>query len=165
MRTNDDRRRDYGSADWGDSERRRADWRSGPVESPDRSPNPERFRRAPRSESQWLGVCAGLARQFGIDPTWVRLGFFAAMFTPINGPVFIGYIIAAMITERASTEFRRAEQPDERAFWKGVRDRPQATFAGLRYRFADLEDRLQEIERVATSEEFRLRRQFKDIGG
>ena len=45
----------------------------------------------------------------------------------------------------------------------GVSDRPQVTFSNLRYKFMDLEDRLQGLESSVTSNEWRLRKQFRDL--
>ena len=41
------------------------------------------------------GVCAGIAKYFGIDPTLVRLGW--VMFCLLGGSGIIAYIIAAII--------------------------------------------------------------------
>ncbi len=53
----------------------------------------------------------------------------------------------------------------EAAFWRGVATAPDDTLAALRRRFADLEARLQAIEREVTSGEADLRRKFRDLGG
>ena len=52
---------------------------------------------------------------------------------------------------------------EEEAFWRGVSDRPSATFGNLKYTFMDLEDRLQKLERNVTSEDWRLRKEFRDL--
>ena len=38
-------------------------------------------------------------------------------------------------------------------------------FSNVRYKFKDLDDRLASMERVVTSEEWRLKRQFRDLEG
>ena len=44
------------------------------------------------------GVCAGIAEQFGIDPTLIRLGW--VLFCAMGGSGFLAYIIAAIIIPR-----------------------------------------------------------------
>lgn len=43
-----------------------------------------------------LGVCAGLAKKFNIDPTIVRLGFVVAALISFGIPVML-YIIMAIV--------------------------------------------------------------------
>ena len=52
---------------------------------------------------------------------------------------------------------------EEEAFWRGVADRPKTTYSGLKYTFMDLEDRLQNLEASVTSDEWRLRREFRNL--
>ena len=57
----------------------------------------------------------------------------------------------------------RPTTEEEDQFWRGVSRRPEATFSNLKYRFRDLDERLQDIERVVTSNEWKLRRDFREI--
>ena len=126
-----------------------------------RSPNPKRFYRS-RTDRVWLGVCGGLAERFGWEPTLVRLLFILSIFF-LAGPFSIfAYIIAAMITPKAPMGHRNLA-PDEEQFWRNVSDRPRVTASGLKYTFMDLEERLRNIERSVTSEEWRLKKAFKDL--
>lgn len=54
----------------------------------------KRLKRNPR-EGMLLGVCAGIADYFDIDPTVVRVGMVIA--GSIWGLGFVGYVIAALI--------------------------------------------------------------------
>lgn len=126
-----------------------------------RSPNPKRFYRS-RTDRVWLGVCGGIAERFGWEPTLVRLLFVLSIFF-MAGPFSIfAYVIAAMITPKAPMG-RRNLAPEEEQFWRNVSDRPRVTASGLKYTFMDLEDRLRNIERSVTSEEWRLKKAFKDL--
>lgn len=126
-----------------------------------RSPNPKRFYRS-RTDRVWLGVCGGLAERFGWEPSLVRLLFILSIFF-LAGPFSIfAYIIAAMITPKAPMGHRNLA-PDEEQFWRNVSDRPRVTASGLKYTFMDLEERLRNIERSVTSEEWRLKKAFKDL--
>ncbi|WP_291199874.1 envelope stress response membrane protein PspC [Hyphomonas sp.] len=125
------------------------------------SRNPKRFFRS-RDNSVIAGVCGGLAERFGWEPILVRvLTVLLTMF--MMGPVaIIAYIVIWMITPRAPLGYGGFSD-EEDAFWRGVSDRPRATFGTIKYTFMDLEERLKNIERTVTSEEWRLRQEFKDL--
>jgi phage shock protein C len=125
------------------------------------SRNPKRFFRS-RDDSVIAGVCGGIAERFGWEPILVRvLTVLLTMF--MMGPVaIIAYIVIWMITPRAPLGYGGFSE-EEDAFWRGVSDRPRATFGTIKYTFMDLEERLKNIERTVTSEEWRLRQEFKDL--
>lgn len=126
-----------------------------------RSPNPKRFYRS-RTDRVWLGVCGGVAERFGWEPSLVRILFVLSFFV-LAGPFSIfAYVIAAMITPNEPTG-RPNLAPEEEQFWRNVSDRPRVTASGLKYTFMDLEDRLRNIERNVTSEEWRLKKAFRDL--
>jgi phage shock protein C len=127
-----------------------------------RSPNPHRLYRD-RRHGIIGGVCAGLGAYFNIDPVLVRIGaILAAIFTPLSPFVIVGYIVALFVMP-VKPDYGRAPTDEESKFWRGVSRRPEATFSNLKYRFRDLEARLQDIERVVTSDEWKLRRDFREI--
>jgi phage shock protein C len=125
------------------------------------SRNPKRFFRS-REDSVIAGVCGGIAERFGWEPILVRvLTVLLTMF--MMGPVaIIAYIVIWMITPRAPLGYGGFSD-EEDAFWRGVSDRPRATFGTIKYTFMDLEERLKNIERTVTSDEWRLRQEFKDL--
>ena len=45
----------------------------------------------PRNNRMVAGVCSGIGRRFGIDPTIVRLAFVASMLLP--GPQILLYLV------------------------------------------------------------------------
>ena len=56
----------------------------------------------PRNNRMVAGVCSGIGRRFGIDPTIVRLAFVASMLLP--GPQILLYIVGwVLIPEESST--------------------------------------------------------------
>ncbi|MEM9939474.1 MAG: envelope stress response membrane protein PspC [Pseudomonadota bacterium] len=127
------------------------------------SPNPNRLYRS-RTDKVWLGLCGGMAHRFGWEPTLVRL-LTVLLFIFGGGPIIlVGYIIVAMITPKAPSGFSHM-RPEEETFWRNVSDRPRVTASGLKYTFMDLEDRLRNLERNVTSEEWRLKRAFRDLEG
>lgn len=125
------------------------------------SPNPKRFYRS-RNDKVIAGVCGGLAARFGWEPILVRVLLVLAtifMFGPIS---LVIYVTIWMITPRTPMG-ERSISPEEDAFWRGVNDRPRATFGTLKYTFMDLDERLRDMERKVTSEEWRLRKEFRDL--
>lgn len=126
------------------------------------SPNPKRFYKS-RTEKVWLGVCGGIANRFGWDATLVRI---LAVMLVLTGAaasfVVIGYIVMAMITKKEPLG-RTNLAPEEEQFWRNVSDRPRVTASGLKYTFMDLEERLQNMERRVTSDEWRLKKAFRDL--
>jgi len=125
-----------------------------------RSPNPHRLYRDKR-HGVISGVCAGFADYFNVDVVIVRIAMILALifFTPF---AIVGYIVAAIVMPRRP-DYAHAPTEEESRFWRGVSRKPEATFSNLKYRFRDLDERLQDIERVVTSEEWKLRRDFREI--
>ena len=122
--------------------------------------NPHRLYRDP-ARARLAGVCAGIADYLGIDPFLVRLAMVpAAIF--FFFPTVIGYVVLAIALPPRPPQLYR--NPEEEAFWRGVATRPQSSVAGLSQRFRQLEMRLQEMERLVTSQDFDLRRKFRDLG-
>ncbi|MAP94465.1 MAG: envelope stress response membrane protein PspC [Ponticaulis sp.] len=149
---------DYGS--WRNSFHRRPENEEEPYDYVG-SPNPKRLYRS-RKERVIGGVCGGIAERFGWEPTLVRLATVVAFLVTSGGPILIGYVILWMITPQRPLNARHLS-PDEETFWRGVSDKPSVTFSNIRYKFLDLEDRLQSMERAVTSDEWRLRKQFRDL--
>jgi phage shock protein C len=125
------------------------------------SPNPKRLYR---SRNRFLGgVCGGVAARMGWDPTLTRVITAVLFFTGVfSGALFLAYLILWLIVP--NEPYRPyGLSPDEERFWTGVADKPSSTFSNLRYKFRDLDDRLAGLERSVTSEEWRLKRQFRDL--
>lgn len=125
------------------------------------SPNPKRLYRS-RTDKVIGGVCGGIAERFGWDPLLVRLAALVTFIISAGGGMVIGYIIAMIIIPKQPLG-RSSISPEEDAFWRGVSDRPNVTFGNIKYTFMDLEDRLQKLERNVTSDDWRLRKEFRDL--
>jgi len=52
-----------------------------------------------RHDAKLLGVCSGLGKRFGIDPTFIRIGWVAVpLLTPIDiSTAIVAYVIAGII--------------------------------------------------------------------
>lgn len=126
------------------------------------SPNPHRLQRN-KQRGMIGGVVAGLADYFSVDVAILRIAaVMLVLFPGTLGFMILGYVIAWIVIP-ARAEQTRHTSPEEDNFWRGVSHRPDVTFSNLRYTFRDLEDRLRSVEQVVTSEEWRLRREFRDL--
>lgn len=106
------------------------------------------------------GVCAGIARYFGINPWIVRILAIAGllMFTP---PTIIGYVILALMLPKAPERLYRT--PEEEQFWTEVRVDPAQSFSQLRHRYRELEHRLRRLEAYVTSEAYRVDKEIREL--
>lgn len=123
------------------------------------SPNPKRLYRS--RDKVIAGVCGGIAERMGWDPTLTRVGTVVLLLCGV-GFIIPVYIVIWAITPRAPYRPRNLS-PDEDRFWQSVSDRPAETFSNIRYKFKDMDDRLARMERSVTSEEWRLKREFRDL--
>lgn len=122
--------------------------------------NPNRLYKDPR-HGKLLGVCAGIAVYFDVRPGVIRfLAILGAVFTGF-WPIVIVYIIMAVVLETKPAEMY--ERPEEDAFWREVRTKPDYTAADMRRRFRDIEKRTQDMEAYMTSKRFRLDRELRDL--
>ncbi len=125
------------------------------------SRNPKRFFRS-RNDRVIAGVCGGIAERFGWEPVLVRILTVLLTIFMLGPVAIIAYFVICVITPRAPIGYGNFSA-EEDAFWRGVSDRPRATFGTIKYSFMDLEERLKNIERTVTSDEWRLRQEFKDL--
>jgi phage shock protein C len=121
--------------------------------------NPHRLYRDP-SRGYLAGVCAGVAAYVGVQPVLVR-------FILVLGLIFffpmavIAYLLLAFLLPRRPPALYRS--PEEEKFWREVSNAPDRTLASLRGRFRELEQRLRKVEADVTSDDFELRRQFREL--
>ena len=118
-----------------------------------------RLYRNPRS-GMIFGVCAGFAEYFGFDVTITRVvaalgAFFAFPIIPI---IYLCLGLLLPVRAYSGPEPRRAD-PVERQ----VRSNPHDTLANVRYRFRDLDVRLQRLEKYVTSNRYKLEREFRKL--
>lgn len=103
------------------------------------------------------GVCAGLGGYFSIKTKWVRLFLILSSVFGFFVPVLIVYIVLAVLMPPAPSGFAYGTTTlDE----KGRRV-PDASY--MRDHFAHLDRRLANMEAWVTSEDYRLRQQFKNL--
>lgn len=107
------------------------------------------------------GVCAGIADFVGIEPIVIRLAFVLALILFFVPAVFVYVILAFALPKRPPALYA---SPEDEAFWRGVAIQPDGTLQSLRRRFANLENRLRQMESQVTSSDFELHRKFRDLG-
>ena len=64
----------------------------------DNAVRPAKSFRLDRSNGKLMGVCSGIARYFGIDATWVRLGFVAGALLGFGSFILI-YLAIGLIAD------------------------------------------------------------------
>src|SRR5271170_6184018 len=160
------------SGSWANSTRRRARWRRG-LRLWSGCSTPRRRAVRAREGEMWTdsrhrlyrdpenGVLAGIADYLGAERIVIRLAFVLALFLFIVPAVLAYILLTIALPKRPPALYASGE---EAAFWRGVTTAPDDTLAALRRRFADLEARLQAMEREVTSGEADLRRKFRDLG-
>jgi len=118
-----------------------------------------RLYRNPR-RGKLFGVCAGTAEYFGFDLTATRvLVVIGALFAfPI---VCISYVLLGVLLPRKPSEGPGSEVYDP--VQHKVRSDPHDMLSGVRYRFRDLDARLQRLEKYVTSNRFNLDREFRQL--
>ena len=124
------------------------------------SPNPHKLYREPEN-GRVAGVCAGVANYLGISPLVVRVLTIVSIFA-FPPPTIVGYILLALILPVKPPNLYRNEK--EETFWRQVSMSPERTLHSLRHKRKALDQRLAAIEALVTSEEFELRREFRDLG-
>lgn len=121
--------------------------------------DPRRLYRDPQ-KGMIAGVVAGIARHFGFAVCPTRMVVVLACFVAFP-LVVMTYIGLALVLKPLPTE--PFESPSEERFWKAVRRSPKATLSDVRYRFRQLDQSLQRMERYVTSPRFKLDRDFRNL--
>ena len=107
-----------------------------------------------KRNKRFMGVCAGVADYFGVEPVWVRLGFVATMLFMFP-PIFLIYFAVAWIADPKPYALY-GESEEERQFWARVRVAPQRTIRDVHASFRESDRRLRDIEAYVTSSNNRL---------
>ena len=128
---------------------------------PGPGPNFHQLRRDMRRK-KIAGVCAGISNYFGWDLGIVRAAsvLSAVFFFPM--PLFL-YFLAAIIMKPSGVSPVHSYTPEEERFWRTFSVKPKATFSELKHRFRALDARVSDMERAVTSDEYGLRKAFRDL--
>lgn len=144
---------------WRDDDKRgRYAWSAG---EPGPGPNHHRLRRD-MAHGKIAGVCAGLADYFDLNVKIIRVGWILAAIFVFPVPIIAYGVAAILMKTRRETAPLYESQEDER-FWRSFSVRPKATYGELKHRFRALDARIAGMEQAVTSNEYALRREFKDL--
>jgi phage shock protein C len=144
---------------WRDDDRRaRYAWSAG---EPGPGPNHHRLRRN-MARGKIAGVCAGLSDYFGVNVKLVRVAFILGAIFAFPLPI-IAYGVAAIVMKPRGDMAPLYDSPEDERFWRSFSVRPKATYGELKHRFRALDARIAEMEHAVTSNEYALRREFKDL--
>lgn len=130
--------------------------------------------------NRWIaGVCSGIAERLGVATIWIRLGTFFA-FLAFNIITVVAYAVLAFVMQPrsyANTGFtatsRAQAEPTANVYSgpgmgpftpQGTASASDSNFNQLKDRFERLDARLSNIESTVISDEFSLRRKFRDLG-
>jgi phage shock protein C len=102
-----------------------------------------------RSEAKLMGVCAGLARAMGIDPTIIRIGFVVATIVGGWPWTVIAYVALGWFGQPGRARVRRTPRRE--------------SLAGAPFESSDLERRMAEIDSYVASPNSRLAREIDDL--
>jgi phage shock protein C len=107
-----------------------------------------------------FGVCAGIAEYFGFDVTVMRVivAVGAVFAFPVICVIYLFLGLLLPVRAYSGPEPRQSD-PVERQ----VRASPHDTLASVRYRFRDLDVRLQRLEKYVTSNRYKLDREFQKL--
>jgi phage shock protein C len=136
------------------------EFRSGRRDFLERPQNPHRIYRDPANRKV-MGLCAGIAAYFGIDPLLPRIAVAAAAFF-FPFPVITAYFVISLFLPKRPP--RLYASPEEETIWREVTLAPDRSFYALKLKFRDLEARLARLESDVVSGDAELRRKFRDLG-
>ena len=128
--------------------------------APGPGPNRHRLYRD-KQNAMVAGVCAGFANYYGWRPDGIRVGFVLLTVFLFPLPV-IAYVIAAFVMKPAPP-VQTHQSTEEERFWRTFSTRPKATFSELKHRFRAIETRISDLESAVTSDEYGLRKAFRDL--
>ena len=124
--------------------------------------NADRWRVWRDPEHAWIaGVCAGIADYFGIAPGLVRLATVLGLIF-LDIPTIVAYVVLAFVLKPKPPAL--FTDPAQEAFWRGLRADPRASLDTVRARLRALDSRLARAETMVASDDFELRRGFRDLG-
>ena len=113
-----------------------------------------------RRQGMIFGVCAGLAEYFGVDATIVRVLVVigAMVFTPM---FVLAYLALGFLLPVKSQPAEGGNGLDP--LQRRVRADPHDMLSSVRYRFRELDARLQRLEKYVTSQRYKLDQEFEQL--
>jgi len=128
---------------------------------PGPGPNLHRLRRNIQ-RGKIAGVCRGLSDYFGWNVKYIRVGWVLAAVFFFPMPI-IAYGVAAIVMKPGRYDGPLYQSTEDERFWRTYSVKPRATFSELKHRFRALDTRIEEMEYAVTSNEYGLRKEFRDL--
>lgn len=119
----------------------------------------QRFYRD-RRNGKIMGVCAGVADYFGWNVTFVRIIAVVALCW-FSAATIIAYVVLGLVLPDKPERPYDWDTGEE--YWRSVRRSANDTFRDVRYRFRDMDAKLQRMEGYVTSGRYDLDREFRDL--
>jgi phage shock protein C len=119
------------------------------------------FRLYRDRDAGWIaGIAAGMADYTGIDVRLVRVAWVLALifFTP---PALLAYLVMIFVIPRKPRDL--LESDEEHVLRRKVHLSPSDALREAKAKMREAEERLGRMEAAVLSEEFRLRRKFRDL--
>jgi phage shock protein C len=112
-----------------------------------------------RNRAVLFGVCAGVADYFGFNVSATRVLVIIGSF--VSFPLIpVAYVVLGFLLPTKPAEL---EDPVSEPVTRRVRSDPHQTLGNVRYRFRELDARLQRLEKYVTSNRFKLDREFRQL--
>lgn len=130
--------------------------------------------RRDMSHARIAGVCAGIARHFGLETWVVRIITFGALFFS-GSLISFAYIAAWLILERDdkdkfSNEYQQGYKAAEHSYEFDIKENiwqagepPKQALQKIAQGYQKLEQRIQNMEKHVTSERFRVEREINKL--
>lgn len=128
--------------------------------SPGPGPNRHRLYKSPK-DGKIAGVCAGIANYYGWRPDGIRVALVLLSIFMFPLPIIAYFVAAAVMKPEPSMPSYQSR--DEEQFWRTFSTKPKATFSELKHRFRALDARIADIETAVVSDEYGLRKAFRDL--
>ncbi len=120
----------------------------------------DRDRRDP-DRPRVAGVCLALAQQMGVKTKLVRVAAILSLVFFFFPTLVIYGMLSLVLKPREPMQFAT---PEGAAFWQGLAKDPPRTVQSMRDSLARAERRVIRLEEAVTSNDFDLRRRFRDLG-
>jgi phage shock protein C len=113
-----------------------------------------------KQNAKWSGVCSGIADYTGFDVTLIRVAVFVTTLATFPAGLLVYWLIAWVADSMPRDLY---DDPQEAAFWQGVRQSPGRTSRDVRSRFRDMERRMADVETYYTARNTSLAREIDDL--
>jgi phage shock protein C len=134
------------------------------TRSHDRSTDSLRRRRLYQNRENGLvfGICTGIANYFGFDVAITRI-LTALSLLFFTFPTSVAYLLLALLLPKKPRGLGHSDGRGTDELQRQVRSSPHETLESVRYRFRDLDARLQNLEKYLTSSRFKLDRELDSL--